>query len=83
MKKHPPRIKRTSNNQPGRARLSSTTELREFQELLEAMYDTSEWEAIRQQRGWSNLYISRDNFVVFLREQEKEMALLMDELGIR
>jgi putative tricarboxylic transport membrane protein len=57
--------------------------MREFHDLLEAMYDTSEWEAIRQQRGWSNLYIKGEKFVVFLSEQEREMALLMDELGIR
>ena len=56
--------------------------VREFQDLLLKMYDTKEWEDIRLKRGWSNLYISGDKFVEFLGDQEKEMALLMDELGL-
>jgi putative tricarboxylic transport membrane protein len=55
----------------------------EFEDLLEKMYDTKEWEDIRLKRGWSNLYISGNNFVEFLNGQEKEMGLLMDELGLR
>jgi putative tricarboxylic transport membrane protein len=62
---------------------SSEDKVREFQELLEKMYDTKEWEDIRQKRGWSNLYISGDDFVDFLADQETEMGLLMDELGLR
>jgi putative tricarboxylic transport membrane protein len=61
----------------------SEDKIREFQDLLVRMYDTKEWEDIRLKRGWSNLYISGDNFVDFLSDQEKEMALLMDELGLR
>ena len=55
----------------------------EFQDLLLRMYDTEEWEDIRQKRGWSNLYISGDDFVNFLADQETEMGVLMDELGLR
>ncbi len=55
----------------------------EFQDLLLRMYDTEEWEDIRQKRGWSNLYVSGDDFVAFLNDQETEMGLLMDELGLR
>ena len=54
----------------------------EFQDLLLKMYDTKEWEDIRLKRGWSNLYIRGDDFVEFLGRQEKEMAVLMDELGL-
>jgi putative tricarboxylic transport membrane protein len=61
----------------------SAQKVAEFQNLLEEMYDTEEWEDIRQKRGWSNLYISGDDFIAFLGEQENEMGLLMDELGIR
>ena len=61
----------------------SEDKVREFQDLLEKMYDTEEWEDIRLKRGWSNLYISGNNFVKFLSDQEKEMGLLMDELGLR
>ena len=55
----------------------------EFQDLLLRMYDTEEWEDIRQKRGWSNLYISGDDFIDFLADQETEMGFLMDELGLR
>ncbi len=61
----------------------SAQKVAEFQNLLKEMYDTEEWEDIRQKRGWSNLYISGDDFIAFLGEQENEMGLLMDELGIR
>ena len=61
----------------------SADKVQEFQELLSGMYDTAEWEDIRLNRGWSNLFISGDEFVVFLSEQEKAMGLLMDELGLR
>jgi putative tricarboxylic transport membrane protein len=60
----------------------SEDKVREFQDLLVKMYDTKEWEDIRLKRGWANLYISGDNFLEFLKEQETEMALLMNELGI-
>jgi putative tricarboxylic transport membrane protein len=55
----------------------------EFQNLLSSMYATEEWEEVRLQRGWSNLFISGDEFVAFLSEQEEVMGLLMDELGLR
>jgi putative tricarboxylic transport membrane protein len=61
----------------------SADKVQEFQELLSGMYDTAEWEDLRLQRGWSNLFISGDEFVVFLSEQEKAMGLVMDELGLR
>ena len=58
-------------------------QIRKFQALLESLYDTEEWEEVRARRGWSNLYIGGEKFVDFLAEQEKEMALLMREIGIR
>ena len=61
----------------------SEDKIHEFEDLLLRMYDTDEWEEIRRQRGWSNLYISGDNFIDFLNDQETEMGLLMDELGLR
>ncbi len=61
----------------------SESKVREFQGLLQRMYATEEWEDIRQKRGWTNLYISGDDFVDFLQAQEVEMGYLLDELGIR
>jgi len=60
----------------------SENKVREFEELLVKMYDTKEWEDIRLKRGWANLYISGDNFLEFLKDQETEMALLLNELGL-
>jgi len=56
--------------------------VREFQDLLMKMYATREWQDIRLKRGWANLYIGGDKFVEFLKDQETEMALLLEELGI-
>jgi putative tricarboxylic transport membrane protein len=61
----------------------SANKVTEFQNLLSSMYDTEEWEEVRLQRGWSNLFISGEAFVAFLSEQEMVMGLLMDELGLR
>ena len=61
----------------------SENKVREFQELLLRMYDTKEWEDIRLKRGWTNLFISGDDFIEFLKGQETEMGFLLDELGIR
>jgi putative tricarboxylic transport membrane protein len=61
----------------------SEANVRAYQDLLLKMYDTKEWEDIRLVRGWANLYIGGDDFVEFLKEQSIEMAVLMDELGIR
>ena len=61
----------------------SEAKVGEFQDILAKMYDTKEWDDIRLQRGWSNLYIRGDKFTAFLKNQEKEMSVLLDELGLR
>jgi putative tricarboxylic transport membrane protein len=53
----------------------------EYADLLQAMYDTPEWETVRQRQGWSNLYQSGASFRKFLDEQEKEIGSLMKDLG--
>ena len=52
-----------------------------FRAVLKAMYDTPEWEAIRKQRGWQNLYQPGDEFYVFLEEQEMAIGNMMRTLG--
>jgi putative tricarboxylic transport membrane protein len=59
------------------------SKVQEYHELLTKMYQTPEWEQIRQQRGWSNLHITGKAFVEYLSQQEEEMAALMKELGVR
>ena len=52
-----------------------------YRDLLKRMYDTPQWEEIRVQRGWQNLYQAGDEFYAFLEEQEKAIGSIMRELG--
>lgn len=52
-----------------------------YRALLKKMYDTPEWEEIRKQRGWQNLYQPGDEFYKFLEEQENAIGSIMRELG--
>lgn len=52
-----------------------------YQEVLEAMYDTPEWEAVRARNGWVNIHNSGDDFKAFLEGQEQVIGDLMKKLG--
>lgn len=52
-----------------------------YRMLLKKMYDTPQWEEIRKQRGWQNLYQPGDEFYTFLENQEKAIGSIMRELG--
>ncbi len=52
-----------------------------YAELLEEMYDTPEWEQVRDRNGWTEIFKPREQFVAFLEEQEQEVGDLMRELG--
>jgi putative tricarboxylic transport membrane protein len=52
-----------------------------YQAMLAKMYKTPEWEKIRTQRGWQNLYKPGDEFVTFLENQEKALGGMMKKLG--
>jgi putative tricarboxylic transport membrane protein len=52
-----------------------------FRTVLKEMYDTPQWEEIRQQRGWQNLYQPGDEFYSFLEAQEKDLGGIMKKLG--
>lgn len=52
-----------------------------YRSLLKEMYTTEDWEKIRQQRGWQNLYQPGDEFYAFLEEQEKAIGSMMKQLG--
>ncbi len=52
-----------------------------YSALLKKMYDTPEWEEIRTQRGWQNLYHPGEEFYSFLEEQEKAIGDIMRKLG--
>ena len=52
-----------------------------YRALFKSMYDTPEWEEIRKQRGWQNLYQPGDEFFAFLEQQENDLGSIMKELG--
>ena len=52
-----------------------------YQAMLAKMYDTPEWEKIRTNRGWQNLYKPGGEFVKFLENQEKAIGGMMKKLG--
>ncbi|MDX1405853.1 MAG: tripartite tricarboxylate transporter substrate-binding protein [Woeseiaceae bacterium] len=61
---------------------TSAERLREFQALLEAMFATTEWGIIRDNRGWTDFFVVGEEFKSFLLQQEQEMSELLRELGL-
>jgi putative tricarboxylic transport membrane protein len=57
------------------------SQIAEFHQMLEAMYQRDEWQKIRMSRGWNDLYIKGDEFKLFLEQQEIELKILLKELG--
>ncbi|MEM6986432.1 MAG: tripartite tricarboxylate transporter substrate-binding protein [Pseudomonadota bacterium] len=53
----------------------------EYRSMLEAMYDTPEWEAVRARNGWVNIHNSGDEFSSFLEAQEVVVKEMMTKLG--
>ncbi|MEM7442791.1 MAG: tripartite tricarboxylate transporter substrate-binding protein [Pseudomonadota bacterium] len=56
-------------------------QLAAYQEVIEQMYDTPEWEEVRQRNGWVNIHNSGEDFQTFLENQEQEIGDLMRTLG--
>jgi putative tricarboxylic transport membrane protein len=52
-----------------------------YQDALAKMYDTPEWEAVRERNGWVNIHNNGDDFKAFLESQEKVIGDLMKKLG--
>ena len=56
-------------------------QLAAYQEVLAKMYDTAEWEEVRNRNGWVNIHNSGDDFRSFLENQEQVIGDLMKQLG--
>ncbi len=52
-----------------------------YRDVLAKMYDTAEWEEVRNRNGWANIHNSGDDFRAFLEAQEKQVGDLMKKLG--
>lgn len=53
----------------------------EYLQMLEAMYETPEWDQTRKKYGWQNLYNPGYQFIKFLEEQEMAVGKMMRNLG--
>ncbi len=52
-----------------------------YQDAIEKMYATPEWETVRARNGWVNIHNSGDDFKAFLEEQETAIGDLMKKMG--
>jgi putative tricarboxylic transport membrane protein len=52
-----------------------------FRGVLKEMYAKPEWKAIRDQRGWQDLYKPGAEFTVFLEKMENDIGSIMRRLG--
>jgi putative tricarboxylic transport membrane protein len=52
-----------------------------YAKLLGDVQNTPSWNEIKDRNGWVNLYNSNSEFYAFLENQEKEIGVLMRELG--
>ena len=56
-------------------------ELAAYQDAIAKMYETPEWEEVRERNGWVNIHNPGDDFRSFLETQEQVIGDLMKELG--
>ncbi len=53
-----------------------------FHGAFSSMFATDAWRTIRDNRGWTDFFVSGDEFLAFLVQQEQEMGELLRELGL-
>lgn len=49
---------------------------------LTAMHDSEQWKAELTKRGWTDAFVTGDEFGTYLKEQDKSVADLLTELGL-
>lgn len=54
----------------------------EYKQLFLEMYKTEQWKSVRDSRGWSDFYTDGKDFIEFLKQQEKQLSALMDDLDL-
>ena len=60
----------------------SQEDIEEYGQVIQELLNLESWQQLRADRGWSHLYLSGSNFEGFLNEQEGELSMLLDELGL-
>ncbi|MEU5937799.1 tripartite tricarboxylate transporter substrate binding protein [Micromonospora sp. NPDC047548] len=51
-------------------------------DVLTKMHESAEWKAELTKRGWTDAFITGDEFATFLTEQDKSVADLLSQLGL-
>lgn len=46
------------------------------------MHDSAEWKAELTKRGWTDAFVTGDEFGTFLTEQDKAVADVLKQLGL-
>jgi len=60
----------------------SQKNVEDYGQLIEELLELERWQQLRADRGWSHLYLGGSDFDDFLREQEVELSMLLDKLGL-
>ena len=60
----------------------SQKNIEEYGQLIQELFELEKWQQLRANRGWSHLYLGGSNFDDFLSQQELELSILLDELGL-
>ncbi|MGF1909590.1 tripartite tricarboxylate transporter substrate binding protein [Vibrio kasasachensis] len=59
----------------------SQAKIDEWNAALSKMYNTDQWQVVRDRNGWIDNYKADKDFFAFLEDQETQMGNLMRELG--
>jgi putative tricarboxylic transport membrane protein len=61
---------------------TTAVQLANFEMVLAELYETDEWNVIRENRGWTNFFVVGEEFSAFLDQQEQDMSELLRELDL-
>lgn len=56
--------------------------VRYWEQVLEDMVQSKEWETVCQKYGWKMEYANHEDFEVFLAQADEEYAILLEEIGL-
>lgn len=49
---------------------------------LQKMHDTPQWQEALKKNGWSDAFITGDEFSTFLKDQDTRVASVLTQLGL-
>jgi len=53
-----------------------------FIDLVTEMHDSDEWKAVLEEQGWTDAFISGDDFTTFLQDEDERVRQVLAELGL-